>query len=206
MFLSHKHSSTWLEIDLKADVSNKIRFLTLLKHYGLARLIIVVRVLNSSPALPANPMQIQPPGVHANPVQARFLRVELVAELLEVYVRNLPAPVADEVVVLFEVGVVPRRRAAELEMRKKSRLDHLLHVPVDGRRREHRVFDARLLIYIVNGQVLVGVRQNTEYSHPLRRQLKPLFPGLVYQHFESVGPFRMRPSHKVIVYQRPQGL
>lgn len=151
-------------------------------------------------------MQIQPPRVHADPVKARFLRVELVAELPEVNVHHLPAPVADEVVVLFEVRVIPRRRPPNVEMRKESRLDHLLHVPVYGRRREHRVIDARLPVYVVHGQVLVGIRQNAEYSHPLRRQLETLFPGLVYQHFEPVGPFRMRPFHDTILYPRPYKL
>lgn len=129
-------------------------------------------------------MQVELRGIDADVGEVGFFGVELVTDVLEIDVRDLPAFLADEVVVIVEVGVVPSGRPAQVEVREEPRFDQLLHVPVNGRGREHGVFGPGLLIYLVGRQVAVVFREDMEYNHPLGGELEPLFFTLLHQLFE----------------------
>lgn len=77
-------------------------------------------------------MQVELGSVDADAGEIRPLGVELVVDVLEIDIRDLPAFLADEVVVFFQIGVVTGRRAAQVEVRQQSGFDELLHVPVNG--------------------------------------------------------------------------
>ena len=59
-------------------------------------------------------MQVQLRGVDADVGEVGLLGVELIADVLEIDVRDLPALLTDEVVVLVEVRVVPGRGTAQV--------------------------------------------------------------------------------------------
>ena len=129
-------------------------------------------------------MQVELRGIDADVGEIRFIGVELVPDVLEIYVHYLPAFPADEVVVIVEIGVVPRGRPAQVEVREEPGFDQLLHVPVNGRGREHGVLGPGLLIYLVRSHVAVVFREDMEYNHPLGGELKPFLPALFHQLFE----------------------
>ena len=126
-------------------------------------------------------MQVQLRGIDADVGEVGLIRVELVTDVPEIHVRDLPAFFADEVVVIVEVGVVPRGRPAQVEVREEPGFDQLLHVPVNGRGREHGVLGPGLLIYLVRSHVAVVFREDVEYNHPLGGKLEPFLPTLLHQ-------------------------
>ncbi len=129
-------------------------------------------------------MQVELGGVDADVGEVGLFGVELVPDVPEIHVHYLAAFLADEMVVIVKVGVVPRGRPSEVEVCEEPGFDQLLHVPVNGRGREHGVLGFSLLVYLVRSHVAVVFREDVEYDHPLGGELEPLFPALFHQLFE----------------------